>query len=107
MPPIYFQAFAAVDDDNTGETSVSSLSRVLRTSALPASTIDKVRRPCPHPRIVTNRQVCPQIVSLVSSRPRVSRVEFYVALALAALVQGGKGASAAALALLYANTDPV
>ncbi|EPT00758.1 hypothetical protein FOMPIDRAFT_1023672 [Fomitopsis schrenkii] len=74
VPPIYFQAFAAVDDDNTGETSVSALSRVLRTSALPASTIDKV-------------------VSLVSSRPRVSRVEFYVALALAALVQGGKDVS--------------
>ncbi|KZT71962.1 hypothetical protein DAEQUDRAFT_763450 [Daedalea quercina L-15889] len=72
VPPIYIQAFVAVDDTNTGETSVSALSRVLRTSALPASTIDK-------------------IVSLVSSRPRVSRIEFYVALALAALVQSGKG----------------
>lgn len=33
-----------------------------------------------------------QIVSLVSTRPRVSKLEFFVALALVALAQSGKGA---------------
>lgn len=32
-----------------------------------------------------------QIISLVSSRPRVSKLEFFVALALVALAQSGKG----------------
>lgn len=32
-----------------------------------------------------------QIVNLVSSRPRVSKLEFFVALALVALAQTGKG----------------
>ena len=32
-----------------------------------------------------------KIVSLVSSRPRVSKLEFFVALALVALAQSGKG----------------
>jgi sorting nexin-8 len=44
VPPIYNQAFSAVDPDNTGETSLGSLSRVLETSSLPASTIDRVRQ---------------------------------------------------------------
>ncbi|KAH9840265.1 uncharacterized protein C8Q71DRAFT_484009 [Rhodofomes roseus] len=86
VPPIYIQAFVTVDDTNTGETSVSALSRVLRTSALPASTIDK-------------------IVSLVSSRPRVSRLEFYVALALAALVQSGKDVSIERVAQLAQDDE--
>ena len=42
VPSIYQRAFAAVDPSNTGETSVNALSRVLGTSNLPASTIDKV-----------------------------------------------------------------
>lgn len=32
-----------------------------------------------------------QIANLVSSRPRVSKLEFFVALALVALAQSGKG----------------
>lgn len=35
-----------------------------------------------------------QIVNLVSSRPRVSKLEFFVALALVALAQQEKGAKA-------------
>ncbi|KAI0923943.1 hypothetical protein AcV5_009337 [Taiwanofungus camphoratus] len=81
VPAIYNQAFAAVDAAKTGETSVNALSRVLGTSSLPASTIDK-------------------IVSLVSSRPRVSRLEFFVALALAALAQSGKDVSIERVAAL-------
>uniref|UniRef100_D8Q1I6 Sorting nexin MVP1 n=1 Tax=Schizophyllum commune (strain H4-8 / FGSC 9210) TaxID=578458 RepID=D8Q1I6_SCHCM len=73
VPAIYNRAFNAVDLDNTGDVSVNSLSRALATSSLPASTIDR-------------------IVNLVSSRPRVSRLEFFVALALVALAQSGKGA---------------
>ncbi|KAK7061005.1 Sorting nexin mvp1 [Paramarasmius palmivorus] len=74
VPTIYNRAFAAVDTANTGETSVGSLSRILATSGLPASTIDK-------------------IVNLVSSRSRVSKLEFFVALALVALAQSGKDVS--------------
>ncbi|PIL25125.1 hypothetical protein GSI_13014 [Ganoderma sinense ZZ0214-1] len=81
LPLIYSRAFSAVDPSNTGETSVNALSRVLGTSSLPASTVDK-------------------IVSLVSSRPRVSRLEFFVALALAALAQSGKDVSVERVAAL-------
>ncbi|RPD64231.1 hypothetical protein L227DRAFT_571799 [Lentinus tigrinus ALCF2SS1-6] len=81
IPVIYTRAFSAVDPTNTGETSVNALSRVLATSSLPASTVDK-------------------IVSLVSSRPRVSRLEFFVALALAALAQSGKDVSVERVAAL-------
>ncbi|PCH44336.1 hypothetical protein WOLCODRAFT_138943 [Wolfiporia cocos MD-104 SS10] len=89
VPAIYNQAFATVDSANTGETSVNALSRVLGTSSLSASTIDK-------------------IVSLVSSRPRVSRLEFFVALALAALAQSGKDASIERVAALaQENALPV
>ncbi|KAI0657970.1 hypothetical protein C8Q70DRAFT_999052 [Cubamyces menziesii] len=90
IPPIYSRAWSAVDPDNTGETSVNALSRALSTSSLPASTIDR-------------------IVSLVSSRPRVSRLEFFVALALAALAQSGKDLSVervAALAQQNALPEP-
>ena len=47
VPTIYHRAYAAVDPNGTGETSVNALSRVLTTSSLPASTIDRVwpRRP--------------------------------------------------------------
>ncbi|OBZ73642.1 Sorting nexin MVP1 [Grifola frondosa] len=89
-PAIYNRAFAAVDSANTGETSVNALSRVLGTSSLPASTIDK-------------------IISLVSSRTRVSRLEFFVALALVALAQSGKDPSierVAALAQQNALPEP-
>ena len=36
-------------------------------------------------------KVSRKVVSLVSTRPRVSRLEFYVALALLALAQEGQG----------------
>jgi len=81
LPTIYHTSFAAVDPENTGETSVSSLSRVLSTSSLPAATIDK-------------------IVNLVSSRSRVSKLEFFVALALVALAQAGKDVSIEQVAAL-------
>ncbi|KAF8916300.1 hypothetical protein CPB85DRAFT_354578 [Mucidula mucida] len=88
LPSIYNAAFAAVDPANTGETSVGSLSRVLATASLPASTIDR-------------------IVSIVSSKPRVSRTEFFVALALVALAQDGKDVSVEQVAALSSqNTLP-
>ncbi|KAF8892286.1 hypothetical protein BD779DRAFT_1610403 [Infundibulicybe gibba] len=88
VPPIYNQSFTAVDPGSTGETSVNSLSRVLATSALPAATIDR-------------------IVNLVSSRPRVSKLEFFVALALVALAQAGKDVSIEQVAALSSqNTLP-
>ncbi|KAI8974512.1 hypothetical protein BD414DRAFT_424283 [Trametes punicea] len=90
VPSVYDRAWSVVDPGNTGETSVNALSRVLSTSSLPASTIDK-------------------IVSLVSSRSRVSRLEFFVALALAALAQSGKDLSVervAALAQQNALPEP-
>ncbi|KAJ7577075.1 hypothetical protein C8J56DRAFT_799466 [Mycena floridula] len=87
-PAIYNQAFLAVDPAGSGEASVSSLSRVLSTSSLPASTIEK-------------------IVNLVSSRPRVSKLEFFVALALVALAQSGKDVSIEQVAALSSqNTLP-
>lgn len=42
VPNIYHRAYGAVDPLGTGETSVNSLSRVLSTTSLPASTIDRV-----------------------------------------------------------------
>ncbi|TFK53402.1 hypothetical protein OE88DRAFT_1806360 [Heliocybe sulcata] len=81
IPPIYRKAFSAVDTASTGDLSVNALSRVLSTSSLSASTIDR-------------------IVSLVSSRPRVSPSEFYVALALAALAQSGSDLSIERVAAL-------
>lgn len=81
VPSIYHEAFAAVDTANVGETSVNALSRVLETAALSATTIDK-------------------IVSLVSSRPRVSKEEFFVALALVALAQSGRDLSIEMVAAL-------
>ncbi|KAJ7334145.1 hypothetical protein DFH08DRAFT_750269 [Mycena albidolilacea] len=88
VPAIYNQSFQLVDPSNTGELSVNSLSRVLGTSALPAATIDR-------------------IVNLVSSRPRVSKLEFFVALALVALAQAGKDVSIEQVAALsQQNTLP-
>ncbi|KAF8159437.1 hypothetical protein B0H34DRAFT_673811 [Crassisporium funariophilum] len=88
VPSIYHRSFAAIDPGNTGETSVNSLSRVLSTSSLPAGTIDR-------------------IVNLVSSRPRVSKLEFFVALALVALAQAGKDVSIEQVAALSSqNTLP-
>lgn len=88
VPDVYQRAFQLVDPDNSGETSVNSLSRVLGTSSLPASQIDK-------------------IVNLVSSKPRVSRLEFFVALALVALAQSGKDVSIEQVAALSSqNTLP-
>ncbi|KAL1701925.1 hypothetical protein EV121DRAFT_262592 [Schizophyllum commune] len=86
VPAIYNRAFNAVDLDNTGDVSVNSLSRVLATSSLPASTIDR-------------------IVNLVSSRPRVSRLEFFVALALVALAQSGKDVSIEQVAALSSENS--
>ncbi|KAH8996138.1 hypothetical protein EDB86DRAFT_2850984 [Lactarius hatsudake] len=88
VPAIYQQSFSTVDPNNTGETSVNSLSRVLSTSSLPAATVDK-------------------IVNLVSTRPRVSKLEFFVALALVALAQAGRDVSVEQVALLaQQNTLP-
>jgi sorting nexin-8 len=88
VPSIYHRALATVDPSNFGETSVNSLSRVLATSSLPAATIDK-------------------IVNLVSSKPRVSKLEFFVALALVALAQAGKDVSIEQVASLSTqNTLP-
>ncbi|ESK96495.1 sorting nexin mvp1 [Moniliophthora roreri MCA 2997] len=86
VPSIYDRAFVAVDPANTGETSVGSLSRVLATSGLPAATIDK-------------------IVNLVSSRSRVSKLEFFVALALVALAQSGKDVSIEQVAALSSQNE--
>ncbi|KAI0084454.1 hypothetical protein BDY19DRAFT_898512 [Irpex rosettiformis] len=71
VPSVYHEAFVAVDPTNSGETSVNGLSRVLSTSGLSATNIDK-------------------IIGLVNSRSRVSKLEFFVALALVALAQSGK-----------------
>ncbi|KAH9995130.1 hypothetical protein BJV77DRAFT_992702 [Russula vinacea] len=88
VPAIYQKSFSEVDPTNSGETSVNSLSRVLSTSSLPAATVDK-------------------IVNLVSTRPRVSKLEFFVALALVALAQKGQGVSVEQVALLaQQNTLP-
>ncbi|KNZ74548.1 Sorting nexin MVP1 [Termitomyces sp. J132] len=88
IPAIYNTAFAAADPNNLGEASVNSLSRILNTSSLPAATIDK-------------------IVNLVSSKPRVSKLEFFVALALVALAQAGKDVSIEQVAALSSqNTLP-
>jgi sorting nexin-8 len=88
VPAVYNKSFAAVDSTNSGETSVNALTRVLQTSHLPATTIDK-------------------IVNLVSSRARVSKLEFYVALALVALAQAGKDVSIEQVAALASqNTLP-
>lgn len=88
VPPIYHKAFAAVDPTGSGDTTVNALSRVLQTSLLPAGTIDK-------------------IISLVSNKPRVSQLEFFVALALVALAQTGKDVSIEQVAALASqNTLP-
>ncbi|KAJ3808039.1 hypothetical protein EV368DRAFT_83871 [Lentinula lateritia] len=86
VPSVYTRAFAAVDPGNVGETSVNSLSRVLATASLPASTIDK-------------------IVNIVSSKPRVSKLEFFVALALVALAQSGKEVSIEQVAALSSQNE--
>ncbi|KAJ3920709.1 hypothetical protein F5877DRAFT_37490 [Lentinula edodes] len=86
VPSVYTRAFAAVDPGNIGETSVNSLSRVLATASLPASTIDK-------------------IVNIVSSKPRVSKLEFFVALALVALAQSGKEVSIEQVAALSSQNE--
>ncbi|KAG2128543.1 hypothetical protein DEU56DRAFT_861385 [Suillus clintonianus] len=86
VPNSYNRAFALVDSTNSGETSVNALSRVLSTSGLPATTVDK-------------------IVNLVSSRPRVSKLEFFVALALLALAQSGKDISVEQVAALAAENN--
>ncbi|KAL4065857.1 hypothetical protein V8B97DRAFT_1932324 [Scleroderma yunnanense] len=86
VPEAYRKALAAVDTSNTGEVSVNALSRVLASSLLPAAIIDK-------------------IVNLVSSRPRVSSLEFFVALALVALAQSGKDVSIEQVAALAAENN--
>jgi hypothetical protein len=49
---------------------------------------------CGYLRFLVSMQHVPQIVSLVSSKPRVSKLEFFVALALVGLAQSGKGVCA-------------
>ncbi|KAH7105765.1 hypothetical protein BKA62DRAFT_826193 [Auriculariales sp. MPI-PUGE-AT-0066] len=90
VPATYAKAFALVDTGSTGETSLSSLHRVVSTSGLPPSTIDR-------------------IVNLVSTHTRVTRLEFYVALCLVAIAQAGQDISierVAALAQENAMPDP-
>ncbi|KAL0572803.1 Sorting nexin mvp1 [Marasmius crinis-equi] len=86
VPTIYSTAFSLVDPSNSGETSVGSLSRILSTSSLPAATIEK-------------------IVNLVSNRSRVSKLEFFVALALVALAQSGKDVSIEQVAALSSQNE--
>ncbi|KIJ20909.1 hypothetical protein PAXINDRAFT_165733 [Paxillus involutus ATCC 200175] len=86
VPETYNRAFTALDSTNSGEVSVSALSRVLATCSLPAATVDR-------------------IVNLVSSKPRVSRLEFFVALALVALAQSGKDISIEQVAALAAENN--
>jgi sorting nexin-8 len=91
-PAIYNKAFSAVDSSGTGEVSVSALSRVVGTSGLPAAMVDRVRlSPLPPLIFYSHGSHGIQIVNLVSSKPRVSKLEFFVALALVALAQLGKG----------------
>jgi hypothetical protein len=68
VPAIYQQLFSAVDPTNSGETSVNSLSRVLSTSSLPATTIDKVRHTLPLLILIF-----PALLSLPSSPPSRNR----------------------------------
>jgi sorting nexin-8 len=42
VPETYNRAFTALDSTNSGEVSVSALSRVLATCSLPAATVDRV-----------------------------------------------------------------
>ena len=42
VPSVYHAAFSAVDPAGSGECSVNALSRVLATSGLPASTVERV-----------------------------------------------------------------
>ncbi|KAJ8469126.1 hypothetical protein ONZ45_g16999 [Pleurotus djamor] len=86
VPPVYNKAFSAIGPSGSGEVSVNALSRVLMTSSLPAATIDK-------------------IVNLVSSKPRVSKEEFFVALALVALAQAGKDVSIEQVASLSSQNE--
>ncbi|CUA74659.1 Sorting nexin MVP1 [Cryptococcus neoformans var, neoformans B-3501A] [Rhizoctonia solani] len=74
IPESYMTTYAAVDPMGSGDTSINALHRVLATTELPAATVER-------------------IVNLVSTRPRVSRLEFFVALALAGLAQSGKDAT--------------
>ena len=90
VPAIYHASYAAVDPENAEETSVNALSCILNTSLLPAGTIDKVSFLNDF-ELFAETHVNLKIVSLVSSRPRVSKLEFFVALALVALAQSGKG----------------
>ena len=70
---------------------MTALSRVLSTSSLPATTIDKVYLLSLSVYRSNIKRCLLQIVNLVSSRPRVSKLEFFVALALVALAQSGNG----------------
>ncbi|KAF8315365.1 hypothetical protein DL93DRAFT_2166737 [Clavulina sp. PMI_390] len=71
IPSAYQTAFESVIGDSFNDgIPLNALIRVLRSSDISASVTDK-------------------IISLVSSEPRVSRLEFYVALALVGLAQEG------------------
>ncbi|KAG8936001.1 Sorting nexin mvp1 [Tulasnella sp. 418] len=67
-PSIYNEALAAAEPGISGDISLSSLQRILGTTSIPAATAQK-------------------IVNLVSTRPRLSKLEFFVALALVAFAQ--------------------
>lgn len=63
----------------------------MSTSSLPAATIEKVNHNEIY-RVAISINDSPQIVNLVSSKPRVSTLEFFVALALVAFAQESRGA---------------
>ncbi|PVF93930.1 hypothetical protein CPB86DRAFT_789597 [Serendipita vermifera] len=74
IPTQYSQAFNAVDTLGSGSVSINALQRVIGISGLPAATIE-------------------QIVNLVTSKSRVNKGEFYIAMALVGLAQEGKDVS--------------
>ncbi|KAG6334601.1 hypothetical protein ID866_4495 [Astraeus odoratus] len=90
VPALYHKAFAAVDVTNTGEVSISALSRVLATSSLPAATIDRVT-------------VFPLHLTLARVDVRCS--DRQLALALAALAQSEKDISIEQVAALAAENN--
>jgi len=77
-----------VDPTGSGEVSLGVLIRVLGSSRVPAPVIDKVKHLMCFEVTLSDRA---QVVNLVSSKPRVSRLEFYVALALIGLAQEHEG----------------
>jgi hypothetical protein len=98
LGPVYQLALEAADPFGRGEggISVTVLGRVLRSSSLGSSEVERVRPQPPsrlgkHERSLTLSSTY-QIINIVSSnKPRVTKHEFYLALVLVALAQEGSG----------------